>query len=401
MTRRVSAASADWLLAAVRDVELPGPPVPHESPEDLAWAADVHGVPGWVRRRARAHGVRLPEVEAAVRGGMARHQRALADLRVAVGALGGHGVRALVVKGPALTALYPAPSLRSYVDLDLMVDPRQVPTAVEALQGAGLRVLDANWPLLERLRPHETPMLGPTGGAVDVHWSLTPGPFEPGRPPAFERLWERRREVALDGIEASVLSWPDTLCHVAMHAAADGGHRLVWCTDLRAVLAGWEAAWNDPGPFAAQWWPATAPVATQWGCRPALALMLGRARRALALDLEPGVEAQIHRSALWSGLTRLVDAAFPFERTGTGPSPARAIARACEADTAASVRATLGKGYAVLRGGRLADPHPPELVDPENPDSAFHPVGGRAGQEAYYRGVAERARAVPDDSPPT
>ncbi len=67
-------------------------------------------------------------MDAAVHAALGRHQRALADLGCAHTALTSADVPFLVVKGPAVARWYAEPSLRSYVDLDLVVAPADLET---------------------------------------------------------------------------------------------------------------------------------------------------------------------------------------------------------------------------------------------------------------------------------
>ncbi|WP_240474305.1 nucleotidyltransferase family protein [Intrasporangium chromatireducens] len=206
-------------------------------PRDLAGAARCHGVSGWVRKRARSTGWRVDGVEDDVRATSARHQRAMWDLGVIDGALGSANVPYIVVKGPVLAEAYhDHPQLRSYLDLDVVVRPTDLRGAILALEAKGLDVLDVNWPLLQRQGVHELRLSTPTGGLLDLHWSLLPG-IHNGRSPDVETLLERADWLRLGDLLVAVLDWADTAVHVASHAAASGGDRLIWCADLLAEAA--------------------------------------------------------------------------------------------------------------------------------------------------------------------
>ena len=130
-----------------------------------------------------------PALDSIVHQAQARHLRAMEDLALVVEALEAAGVGFLVVKGPALVATcYAGPHLRSYVDLDLLVRPRYLRAAVVALAEVGFSVLDANWPVLTANEVQELRLEGPTGGALDLHWSLSPGPGDQDTAPPADRL---------------------------------------------------------------------------------------------------------------------------------------------------------------------------------------------------------------------
>ena len=143
----------------------------------------------------------------------------------------------LVVKGPAVTRWYADPSLRSYVDLDVVVAPHDLGGALDALEDAGFALLDANWPFLLTADVHELVLRTPSGGALDLHWSL--GPVADAHRPlaAPSGLCGRSVEFEAGPVVVHGLGDADALVHLAVHAAASGGHRLVWLTDLRAALA--------------------------------------------------------------------------------------------------------------------------------------------------------------------
>ena len=183
LPRRLDRTTAAWLVDAVAPGSRRGTWLPDQSvPHGLVTAAQIHGVEGWVRQRALTAGVMLDGVDAAVHAALGRHQRALADLGRAHTALAMADVPFLVVKGPAVARWYAEPSLRSYVDLDLVVAPADLDVALGALEGAGFALLDANWPLLLDADVHELACGRPRVG----RWTCT-GRSGPRRCPSTTR----------------------------------------------------------------------------------------------------------------------------------------------------------------------------------------------------------------------
>ena len=350
--------------------------------EDLALAAELHGVEGWVRR---AHGPGVPALDRAVHAALARHQRALGDLAVAAAALDGAGIPFLVVKGPALVATcYPAADLRSYVDLDLVVRPADLGGAVEALEVAGCLLLDANWPLLTRMRVHELRLATPSGGGIDLHWSLGAGPIDADTSPPVERLLARAAGGTLAGRRVLTLGPADTVVHLMLHAAASGGHRLIWLVDVREALR--VALAQVPAG------EVTAAV-EEWGARPAAALMLTRLRRALRAELPLAVR-RLTRPGPWTVLVRVVDAASHPELSGTGGTASRLLARSVRGDTRSSVAAAGGKVRDWWRSDRAGPPTREDLLDYDDPGSAIFPLGGRAAAHAFFAAEARRSMSA-------
>jgi hypothetical protein len=310
---------------------------------------------------------------------LGRHQRALADLAGAKEALDGARVSHLVVKGPAVARWYAEPSLRSSVDLDLLVRPAEVGPALEALEDAGFFLLDGNWPLLRHADVHELVLGTPSGGALDLHWSLGPSPMTIDHSPDADLLLARSVGFDAGGVGVRGLGDADAVVHLAVHAAASGGHRLVWLADLRAAL---EATVPDIDELRSR--------AEEWGALPAVTLMLGRLRRTLG-DGRAVPGRLTWATAAWHGLDELIMQLSPPELTGTGGSLARIVARSARSSTTGSIAALGGK--VLSRVSQLGTgPDLARVHDPRFPGSARHLVGGAAGRSEFLSWMQARGR---------
>jgi len=116
------------------------PPSPREA-QDLVVQADMHGVlPGLLRRFTYFSDETFAEAKTEAVG---RHRSALAFslmLRTHADAIvaAAKGLPVMVVKGPAFSrALYPEPGLRTFTDLDLLIDPEAEPKLARVLNAAG------------------------------------------------------------------------------------------------------------------------------------------------------------------------------------------------------------------------------------------------------------------------
>ena len=136
----------------------------------------------------------------------------------------------LVIKGIPL-ALQTTGSLtsRGRGDLDLLVDPNQLPAAVALLEGSAFRRLpgylprDLNsfWARYGRWAGYELSMVREGEGApqwIDLHWALSNvrGPL-----PSFAVAWQCRELLEFSGQSVSTLSRAHAFQHACAHAAKD------------------------------------------------------------------------------------------------------------------------------------------------------------------------------------
>ncbi len=118
------------------------------------------------------------------------------------------GVEPLLVKGWAVSRLYPEPGLRPYGDIDLFVCPGQHATAAAALRG----------------------LVG-QGCPVDLH--VGTGPL--GDRDA-EEIARRARPIPLGGTEVRILGPEDQLRFLCQHLLGHGAWRPLWLSDVAAAL---------------------------------------------------------------------------------------------------------------------------------------------------------------------
>jgi hypothetical protein len=355
-----------------------------------------HGVEGWALRRAAADGTPPPALVLAVHAALARHQRSLAELADVAAALRAAGVRYLVAKGPVLASVYhPAPDLRSYHDLDILVAPADLPGAVAALERSGFRTLDANWSLLRRAEVHELKMRGPAGGVVDLHWSLGlrggavdlqwslgRGGRRPDHSPPAEALLERAVEEQIASSAHPVPEWADMAVHVALHAARSGGKRLVWLADLRAVLGGAPPG-RDTGEVVER--------ARDWGAGPALTVMAARLVATLGWPSSDGTLEAATRTS-WGRAARGVQHRWPVARCASGRSPAGLLARSSRTTPLRSWAALPQEAAAAAAHALRHGVSPPTVTDCfADPRSALYEAGGPGEKRAFLDGVAHRA----------
>ncbi|MEA2704082.1 MAG: hypothetical protein QOD63_2027 [Actinomycetota bacterium] len=166
----------------------------------------------------------MPSAGASTRAVQARGFTALAlrTDRVAVevvGAFQGAGVRAVLLKGAAIsTWLYDDGAPRGYNDIDLLVAPDRWPTAEAVLRDLGFDLAIPGTSPLEEA-PHARAW---ARGAevVDLHHTLWGVGVPPAR--AWELLSARTQTLPLGGGHVEALDLPARALHVALHAAQNG-----------------------------------------------------------------------------------------------------------------------------------------------------------------------------------
>ena len=162
--------------------------------------------------------------------------RLLQDLEAVVSAVRSADVPAAVVKGPALSVLWPAPAERLYSDLDLLVHPKDAAHLLHHLVAQGVVRLALPVPdaldLARRGNQALSLDLG-HGGQLDLHVGLL---HAPGFPVDDRALLGSCVERTLEGVTVPVLGIAETVVVTALHACLNGGHRLSWHVDLAATL---------------------------------------------------------------------------------------------------------------------------------------------------------------------
>jgi hypothetical protein len=158
-------------------------------------------------------------------------------LLTAIGDLERAGIDVRVLKGAAIAhSVYPAPELRSFRDVDLLVRDQQLDVAIAVLtaRGATRRFREPR-PRFNRRFGKGVCMRTADGVEVDLHRVFAAGPFGLQIVPA--RLFEQACEVPLAGTTIAGLDPTTRALHAAFHAAlGDDPPRLVALRDVLQVL---------------------------------------------------------------------------------------------------------------------------------------------------------------------
>ncbi|MCU1679114.1 MAG: hypothetical protein JWM93_3872 [Frankiales bacterium] len=340
------------LVACVRahsGVEAVREAVLRADPAVLAKAARYHGVACLVAVRAAAAGVPVhPDIDTAYQSGRVRHLRSVAALRTLTPALDSVGAPWVVVKGPVLASAYERPDLRTYSDIDVLVDRRGLGRSIDALVGAGCSLVDRNWTLIDSQTRGEMSLLTDGGLALDLHWSLVNDARVRAslRMPVDDML-RRRVDVDLGGTTLPGLEPHDELAYVGLHAVMSGGHRLIWLTDLDRLTRGRPIDWDEA-------------VVRARADRVALplAIALARAGAILGTPVPNGVVRALAPALGWRSIARAADGLRSPLLSFTPGWSGRIVAQSVRSTTPASVAGLLHE----VRS-RLARRNEPPMID--------------------------------------
>jgi hypothetical protein len=149
-----------------------------------------------------------------------------------------HKVRLLILKGPVLGAdLYGDVSLRTSGDLDVIIPIEDLDKVDRLLILLGYEKDDYIQTILNDWtwrHHHVTYFHREKRIKLEIHWRLNPGP---GKEPAFNDLWERRRVSSL------IINYPvyclgreDLFLFLVSHGARHGWSRIRWLIDVDQLV---------------------------------------------------------------------------------------------------------------------------------------------------------------------
>ena len=171
-------------------------------------------------------------------------------------AFAGRGVDGLLLKGAALARLlYDEPGQRRYSDVDVLVDPDDLPDARAALLELGYRNASAQVAVddIAGVLHGESWLAMPAGVSypvvVDLHLHLA-GAKAPVRA-AWKALKARHTRIEVAGTQVPCLDRVGSAMHLATHAAQHGQGYARGCRELARALDRWPpAVWREAAVLA-------------------------------------------------------------------------------------------------------------------------------------------------------
>lgn len=146
----------------------------------------------------------------------------------------------LPFKGPVLAVkAYGDLSARQYVDLDVLVQPKHLESAIQLLREQGYTPITniswlkkSNWHLMDKKDIYFRSADGLVN--VELHWKLSGSHF--ALPIEMNGLWARLENVTLAGVNLKTLRFDDLLIYLCLHGSRHGWERFGWICDVRGLI---------------------------------------------------------------------------------------------------------------------------------------------------------------------
>lgn len=200
------------------------------------------------------------------------------------------GIESILLKGGALAhTVYPNPRCRLKSDLDLWVQPKDLPSALEGLQQIGyVPIHHERRPLEFKLRYDGEQQLRRPGwsGLIELQWPAIRGEWARRTTRIdHEGIWTRRKPLVLDGCMTTVMAPEDMLIHLCWHQAISHQFGAPWLRSLLDIhlLLGKESLS----------WPTVVERAQQWQLATTVWVMLGLTRQLLGTAIPDAVGKQL------------------------------------------------------------------------------------------------------------
>ncbi|MCZ7629254.1 MAG: nucleotidyltransferase family protein [Microthrixaceae bacterium] len=206
---------------------------------ELVELARCNRVEGSLAIALRRHLTEIPaELEMACRRASLVHLRTSRALGSIAAAFDERGIPWAVVKGPAVSRLWPHGTVtRTYDDLDVLVSPCDLRAAADVLQQIGFAHRNRNWGGFTELGVAEIPF-DDGSVVVDLHWNLV-ALLAQRRDLRLDTvdLLRRAETVDLHGCTAPVLSDLDAFVHLCCHSGLAGARNLRILRDVHLTAA--------------------------------------------------------------------------------------------------------------------------------------------------------------------
>jgi Uncharacterised nucleotidyltransferase len=204
--------------------------------------AEEHGVQGMLAKRLEQ--VEFAGVLAATRQKLQAQMRAqhlftlsmTAELFRILQDFSKADIDCIAVKGPVISQLaYGDPALRSYGDLDFLVRHKDVQVAVQRLLAMGFEPdLPAHVIQSDKVPGEYLFRRMGTAHLVELHTQQTFRHYP--EPMRIDEMIARKRRVLLEGRDVPALSLEDEVVFDCVHGGKDFWERLMWVSDVAAIL---------------------------------------------------------------------------------------------------------------------------------------------------------------------
>lgn len=151
-----------------------------------------------------------------------------------------NGIPVLPFKGTALAQqAYGNLSLRDYLDLDVLVQPKHFDRAVTILAELGyIPGEKSSWVKRKSrffTRDKDIRLLSSDGNVcIELHWKLSGAHF--ALPVEMDLLWNRMETIELGGVKLNGLSFMDLFVYLCLHGSRHGWEKFSWLCDLHELI---------------------------------------------------------------------------------------------------------------------------------------------------------------------
>ena len=226
-------------------------------------------------------------------------------------------VDTVLVKGPVLSQVaYGDPSVRSYVDLDLLVRHRDIQSASNRMMEIGFHPEVSDAIIRAGKIPGEYLFRRPgTQRVVELHTEHSFRYYP--KPMRIDDLFARRRRLLLDGREVPALSLEDEFVLMCIHGAKHFWERLLWVSDVAAVLAAHpELDWSK-----------IRNAAQQVGAERMVRVAIQLSSLVLRSEIPSPLVMEIQQDRAVASLCRQIQTWLPYAGAAPPPLPRRALFR--------------------------------------------------------------------------
>jgi Uncharacterised nucleotidyltransferase len=226
-------------------------------------------------------------------------------------------IEAALVKGPITSLLaYDDPAARTYMDLDLLIRQRDSHNAWRCMLALGFRAdIPESAMRADKIPGEYLFQKSPNNCAVELHTEHTFRYYP--KPMRIEELFARKRTMLLDGREIPALSLEDELVLDCIHGAKHFWERLMWVSDIAAIVAKHpEIRWHKARQAAAE-----------VGATRILHVGVQVGAMLFAMDLQAALAQEIQSDSASNSLCRQILGWLPHAGTAPPPLPQRAMFR--------------------------------------------------------------------------
>jgi hypothetical protein len=223
----------------------------------------------------------------------------------------------VVVKGPVLSLrAYGDPAARRYVDLDMIVRHAEIGRAAEILTAAGYQSKVPGEAIRAGKVPGEYLFRRPgTQVIFELHTEKTFRYFP--RPLPVEDYFARKTSLLLDGQPVPALSPEDEFVLICIHGAKHFWERLMWISDVAAMVH--SRADLD--------WQLVRKAAEDVGASRMVRLALVLAKRVLRAAVPAAMRQEVTSDPACEGIAKQIESWLPYSGFAAPPFAGRALFR--------------------------------------------------------------------------